>query len=156
MKRVILIALILAVFAVGSGFAVNTGWAIGAGFYWTWTDYMAPTGAALLLKFPKVPVMFGFSAYLLEPVIIGITADWWLFNTHLVGPVDLYIGPGFFIVINTAPGGWFDGGLRIPIGFQIFIVKAFEIFLEPAIAVHFYPNFPTFGFMGSVGLRFWF
>ena len=157
MKKILLIALLLSLLVAGNSFAERKGWAIGAAFYWHWTESAAPTGAALCVKFPGVPIMFGFSAYLMEPIIIGISADWWLFQTHLVGPVDLYIGPGLFLIINTDPyWGYVDFGLRIPVGFQIFIVKAFEIFLEPALAIHIYPTIPTFGFMGALGLRFWF
>jgi hypothetical protein len=161
MKKIVLIALILTVFAVGSGFAANQGWALGASFYLTYWQTAAPTGVALSVKFPGLPVMFGFSAAF-DPTwtAFGITADWWLFQTHLVGPLDLYIGPGLFFVIRSFAYGAtdFDGGLRIPVGFQIFIVKAFEIFLEPAFALHIAPTttFPNFGFMAAAGFRFWF
>ena len=155
MKRVILIALILAVFAGGIGFAAHNGFSIGAAFYFGWAESATAQGAALCLKFPTVPIMFGFSAVFGTPLIIGITADWWLFQTHLVGPVDLYIGPGLFLRIDT---GWAQPyfGIRIPVGFQIFIVKAFEIFLEPALAIQIVPNFPQFGLQASIGFRFWF
>jgi hypothetical protein len=157
MKKIILIVLLLSVLAAGSSFAAgHTGWSLGAAFYLSWTQSGSPTGAALCVKFPTLPVMFGFSAVFGYNVAIGITVDWWLFQTHLVGPVELYIGPGLFLLVDTAPGGYIDGGLRIPVGFQIFIVPAFEIFLEPALAIHVMPVLPTFGFMASVGLRFWF
>ena len=100
--------------------------------------------------------MFGLSASFDDPMVIGITADWWLFQTHLVGPVRLYIGPGLFLRISTAEGSDPYFGIRVPFGFQIFIVKAFEIFLEPALAVQIFPDFPTFGLQACVGLRFWF
>ena len=156
MKKILIITLVLFLGLSGSMFAQNKGWAIGGAFYLSWTETALPTGAALCFKFPSVPIMFGVSASLIDPVAIGVTADWWLFMTHLVGPVSLYIGPGAFLVINTAPNAPIDFGLRVPIGFQIFIVPAFEIFLEPAVAVHALPRIPTFGIQASIGFRFWF
>jgi hypothetical protein len=158
MKKIVLIVVLLSVVSAGSMFAAShTGWSIGAAFYLTWTQSAAPTGAALCVKFPSLPIMFGFSAIFgYYYTTIGVTVDWWAFQTHLVGPVDLYIGPGLFLLIDTSPYGYVDGGLRIPVGFQIFIVPAFEIFLEPALAIHVMPVLPTFGFMASIGLRFWF
>lgn len=155
MKKIILVVFILSVLAVGNGFAANNGWSIGAGFYFGFANSASAEGAMLDLKFPGLPVMFGFSAVFGSPLIIGITADWWLFQTHLVGPVDLYIGPGLFLRIDTGFAQPYFG-IRVPVGFQIFIVKAFEIYFEPAIAFQIVPDFPTLGFQASVGFRFWF
>jgi hypothetical protein len=153
MKKIIFIALLFSILMTGSLFAQHTGWSIGAAFYFGFADNASATGAMLCVKFPTVPIMFGLSAVFGTPLAFGITADWWLFQTHLVGPVELYIGPGlFFRIADTYP--YF--GIRIPVGFQIFIVKAFEIFLEPALAIQIVPNFPTFGLQACIGFRFWF
>jgi hypothetical protein len=153
MKKILLIALLLSLLVAGNSFAENKGWAIGAAFYVGFANSASATGAMLCVKFPTVPIMFGLSAVFGTPLAFGITVDWWLVNFHLVGPVEMYIGPGvFFRMAGDQP--YF--GIRVPFGFQIFIVKAFEIFLEPALAIEIIPIFPTFGLQAAVGFRFWF
>jgi hypothetical protein len=156
MKKILLIALLLALLVAGNSFAQNKGWAIGAAFYFNWSSNASAQGASLCVKFPSVPIMFGLSASFADPLVIGITVDWWLVNFHLVGPVNMYIGPGLFLRLSTGPGADPYFGIRVPFGFQIFIVKAFEIFLEPALAIQIMPDFPQFGLQACVGFRFWF
>lgn len=158
MKRMLMLVLILLLaFSASNAFAQNKGWAIGGAFALDWGfNNTTVNGAALCLKFPGLPVMFGFSANFNEPLRVGVTADWWLFQTNLVGPLNLYIGPGLFFRIWTTDPAIVDFGLRIPIGFQIFIVPVFEIFLEPAIAIGIVPDLPTFTLQGAIGFRFWF
>jgi len=158
MKRLFLGAMVLILTLSAPAFAQKTtGWAIGGAFAFNWAGADPyGTGAALCLKFPTFPVMFGISANFNEPVMIGVTADWWLFQTHLVGPLNLYIGPGLFLHFVAVANGAVDFGLRIPIGFQIFIIPAFEIFLEPAVAIGILPQLPTFSLQAAVGFRFWF
>jgi hypothetical protein len=155
-KKSILLAILFSLLVAGNGFAANQGWSIGAEFSLNWTPSTYPVGAALCLKFPGLPIMFGISARFEHALAIGVTADWWLFQTAIVGPLYLYIGPGLFFSIDTGPGTPVDFGIRVPFGFQIFIVPAFEIFLEPALAIHIYPVLPTFGIQAAIGLRFWF
>jgi len=155
MKKIVFIALLFAMLLTGNVFG-QTGWAIGGDFAFNWSGTAYPYGAALCVKFPQLPIMFGISANFTQPVVMGITADWWLFQSHLVGPVNIYIGPGLFLGIDTGPNGTARFGIRIPIGFQIFIVKVFEIFIEPAISIELVPQLPTFGVQAALGFRFWF
>jgi hypothetical protein len=155
MKKIVIIIVLFASLVTGNVF--GSGWAIGGDFAFNWSNSAYATGAALCVKFPQLPVMFGFSANLATPLVVGITADWWLFQSHLVGPVEVYIGPGLFLGFNTGGGnGSARFGIRIPVGFQIFIVKAFEIFIEPAVSIELVPTLPEFGIQAALGFRFWF
>ena len=161
MKKIIVIALLLVLFFGGQSFAKGQGFAVGGAFTFDWAagNNAYVSGAALLLKFPQMPVMFGVSARFTDPdSAFGLTADWWLYQGGLIGPVSIYIGPGlyFWMVMNDADNN-IGFGMRIPIGFQIFVIPStFEIFLEPAIRIEFLPNLPDFGLQAALGLRFWF
>jgi len=157
MKKILIVTLVLLLGLSATGFAQSKGWALGGAFAFDWAGSNAyPTRAALVVKFPGLPIMFGFSANFEDPVVVGVTADWWLFTTHLVGPVNLYLGPGLFLRFATEGGTDPVFGIRIPIGFQIYIVKAFEIFLEPAVAIELLPTLPDFSLQAALGFRFWF
>ncbi|MBN1525698.1 MAG: hypothetical protein JW904_14570 [Spirochaetales bacterium] len=163
MKKIIVIALLLAIFMSGHLFAQKrTGWAVGGAFTFDWAagNNTYVNGAALLFKTPWLPIMFGVSARFTEPdSAIGITADWWLVGPiHLIGPVNLYLGPGlyFWMIMNDQTDNM-GFGMRIPLGFQIFIIPStFEIFLEPALRIEFLPQLPDFGMQAALGFRFWF
>jgi len=159
MKKIIIIAVLLSMIIAGNSFAQGRGWAVGGAFSFDWMQgsETSVSGASLLLKFPQLPIMFGFSARFSDPdSAFGMTADWWLFQTNLIGPVKLYIGPGVYAFFISGVADSFNIGMRIPFGFQIFIVPAFEIFLEPAIKIEFLPNLPDFGLTAQLGFRFWF
>jgi hypothetical protein len=155
-KAMLIVFVLITIFFSGNLFG-QQGWAIGGEFAIDWGQTAYATGAALCVKFPRIPIMFGFSANLATPLVIGVTADWWLYQSHLVGPVNIYIGPGAFLTFNTSGGdNSLHLGLRIPFGFQIFIIKAFEIFLEPALAMELVPKLPDFRLQAALGFRFWF
>jgi hypothetical protein len=158
MKKIITIAVLLSTLFIATHVhAAQQGWSIGGEFTFDWAGTSPYAGSgALCVKFPRLPIMFGFSANFVQPMMLGITADWWLFTSHLVGPVNVYIGPGLFLRLATGGQGDTHIGIRIPIGFQIFIVPAFEIFLEPAVAIELMPQLPTFYLQAGLGFRFWF
>ena len=155
MKKIVIIAIILSLFTIGGAFASN-GWAVGGAFAFDFGIGSSLGGPALCLSVPNVPVMFGIRGNFQGDGFLGVTADWWLFKTNLVGPVKLYLGPGIYAAFAGGDPGNFYLGMRVPIGFQIYIVNAFEIFLEPAVEIEFLPQLPTFGLGASVGFRFWF
>ncbi len=161
MNKIVTIAVLLcALFLAGNAYGA-TGWALGGEFAVNWVQSgYGGSGAALCVKFPQLPIMFGFSASFMTPMVVGVTADWWAYQGRLVGPVNIYIGPGAFLWLMTQSGPGDNGaigfGLRIPIGLQIFIVPAAEIFLEPAIAIGLYPVLPSFSLQLGLGFRFWF
>jgi hypothetical protein len=156
MKKIITILVLLSTLFVASNAFAAQGFALGGAFTMDFAGSAYVSGGALCVKFPSVPIMFGFSANFLEPMMIGITADWWLYNARLVGPVSIYIGPGLFLRLATGGRGDTHVGIRVPFGFQIFIIPPFEIFLEPAFAIELMPQLPTFSLQAAIGFRFWF
>jgi len=148
-------------------FSVNTfadeGFAIGVAGTFGVTNFLEQTGGLpgfiVLFKLPSIPVMFGGGARIGEnDTIIFIKADWWMVSEQLVDMLYIYAGPGVFCLISQSV----DIGLRIPVGFRIFPIDIFEIYVEPALTIGIGNiggdpmDIPTVGFQGELGIRFWF
>lgn len=96
-------------------------------------------------------------------LFLGVFDDWWLYKTHLTGPLHLSLGLGGFVNMTSANETLtFDLGMRIPIDLRLFVLDPLEIFLEyaPTIGVAGLPDsvdFPNPQFGGlALGFRFWF
>jgi hypothetical protein len=162
------IAWILGILLVFSGVALGESGkadsraAIGLqaqfGFMGNHTGVLALTG-----KFPVLPVMFALGYNLAAGPLVTIpgfgwtaggtftlSADWWLFHTPLLGVFSFYLGPGMGLLLGSSV----DFVLRLPIGFQIFLLPPLEIFLELTPGVSVIPT-PSFRFYSAIGLRFW-
>jgi hypothetical protein len=151
MKKIIVIAILLIVVSTGSVFA-DSGWSIGLGYNFTLDGAGSP---GLLLKIPKIPIMFGIQYNFAENGYMAITADWWAYTTHLTGMLYLYLGPGVWVAFTTGGDTDFHLGMRIPLGIRLFPIKPLELFLEPALILEFLPTLdPSFG--AQIGFRFWF
>ncbi len=152
MKKIVVVAVLLIIVSTGSVFAAS-GWAIGLGYNF---DFNNGAGApSLMLQVPGIPIMWGIGYSFTEYGYLNVSADWWLYRTHLVGILNLYLGPGVWVRFNTGPASDFRIGMEVPVGFQIFVIKPLELFLEPALLLEFYPNItPYFG--AKIGFRFWF
>lgn len=154
-KRVMIIALAL-ILAVGvSGFADTFG--VGAAFGISGLGGL-PASAMLSLKVPKVPVIWGIAAQFGENSFnMGVTADWWLYQTNLVSFIGLYVGPGLYMSLPQP----FEIGGRVPIGLNAYPLDFLELFLEFAPALVFFSSdagvtIPNFRLQGAFGFRFWF
>ena len=151
MKKILLIALVIIV--LGGTYSHARGLAIGGAFGIPAVGSL-PMGVLLSVKIPQIPFLLGigysFNAGL------GVTADWWLYQSHLVGILNLYVGPGLYLNVSNS----FQLGVRVPIGIQIWPITPLELFLEVAPTVGFIEptgvQIPSFGLQGSVGFRFWF
>lgn len=161
MKKLFSVLAVLFVLGTTSTFATG----IGAQFGYT---IGGNTGAALTLKLDNLPPVFaidlGFGSNYFS---IGGTADWWITNPTIAGPLGVYFGPGLaasFVSVSDSYTA-LNIGARVVGGLNIFLAQVFELYLQAAWQ-------PTFGIAlsgdnsyggfnwGSVpvnlGFRFWF
>jgi hypothetical protein len=161
MKKIFICALLFTLFLSGAVFAKGGGTAVGlaATFSMPFDGAGGSPGVIGLLKLPSLPVMFGFGGIIGDNTNFYIKADWWLYEGNLTGPLGIYAGLGVYTIISDN----FEIGGRIPIGLTIFPLDFLEVFLEPSITIG-VGNiggegsivFPTVGFIGELGVRFWF
>jgi hypothetical protein len=157
MRKTVLVVLVLILaFSALPTFAAAPGLGIGIEFG---MDLLGGLPQPMLtLKLNNLPFVLGVGVQIGDNAFnMGVMLDWWLFQTHLIGVLDLYIGPGLYL---TLPG-YVEFGGRIPIGLQIWpIGKVFELFLELAPSMYFYRpeqiQIPNLGLQAGVGFRFWF
>ncbi|HUX51151.1 MAG TPA: hypothetical protein VMW73_10160 [Spirochaetia bacterium] len=155
MKRKVII-LTLSVLVVGGSNLFS--WGIGASFGIDALGGLPGQNVLLSIQFPKLPILWGIGAHANgNSYNMGVTADWWLLNQSLGGPVNVYIGPGLYLALPTP----FEFGARLPIGLNIFPVNFLELFIEAAPALVLVSSYsgiqiPNFRLQGALGLRFWF
>lgn len=124
-------------------------------------------GGALTLKVDSLPCVFAIDLGSINPLSLGVTADYWLANPKIEGPLGFYYGIGFGGSINGLGNDAMSIGIagRVFGGLNIFLLdRAFELYLQATWQ-------PTFwialgeganaGFNASsvplnVGFRFWF
>ena len=157
MRKVTIIILVMTILSFGNLFAFGIGGSFTLNVLETGTG-----GAALSLKLDQLEPILGIRFNSGEnSVSFGLTADWWMYRSPLIGFIHIYAGPGFYVnLANTNNGTLVGTGLRIPIGFQIYPLKPLELFIEfaPSVGVHFSNpvSFPNWGVQGAFGFRFWF
>ena len=157
MRKVIIIILVLTVFSIGNLFAFGIGGAFTLNILESGTG-----GAALSVKLDQVDPILGISFRSgADSFSLGLTADWWMYRAPLVGIISLYAGPGgYFNIANANENTTIDLGLRIPVGFQVFLIDPLELFIEfaPRVGVELSDpvTFPSWGVQGAFGFRFWF
>lgn len=156
----------LALVAVSGVFAAsgrigNSG-KFGIGVQGGFNPIVLNGGAAITFKIPNVPPVFAVDVGISSNGIssVGATADWWIANPNITGPLNWFYGPGL------ALGGswWNDGavfyaGARLVAGLQVWVVDFAEIYLQAAaqIGIEAGSNFGLhLAIPLNVGLRFWF
>jgi len=154
-KALILVglALVLAIpahsFGIGAAYNINV------------LDAATP-GAALSFKLDGLPLIGVSGLFGTDLLIVGSTFDWWLYQQQLGGTMlGLYAGVGGYAsIIMVGNNAWLDGGVRVPVGINIYPIPVLELFLEIAPAVGITLSdpvvFPEFGLQGAFGFRFWF
>ncbi|MCF7927596.1 MAG: hypothetical protein K9L68_00785 [Spirochaetales bacterium] len=158
MKKVLLIVVLLMVVVSMDMFAAKQ-FGVGGSFS---LDALGglPQQAMVTFTTRDIPVVLGAGLQLGgNQFNLGMTADWWLYHRHLVGILDLYVGPGLYAAVPDP----LELGGRVPVGFQIWPLSDsfFELFLEVAPTLLFISNregisIPNFGLQGAFGFRFWF
>ncbi len=155
MKKIALLVLIALCGTAVFAFAAE-GWGIGIMYAF---DLMGdlPSQALLTIAAKQLPVVIGVGMQLnQDSTAIGITCDWWLYKGHLAGMVDIYVGPGLYLMVPDI-----EFGGRVPVGFRIFPVgKVFELFAEIAPSITIISdrdvNIPNLFLQAGLGFRFWF
>lgn len=154
MKKFAIAALLMGALALPQAFSLGIGGTFGLGGN--------SLDAGLSLKLDNLPPVFGIQlAGSDNSFRLGLTADWWMINAKLVDALNYYVGLGGYARLGLGNNAYFDGGLRIPLGLNIFVIKPLELFLEwaPSVGARFSPSFafPDFGFTNfAIGFRFWF
>ena len=139
---------------------------LGAQFNFS-TGAVAP-GAALLIS-PLDNVHLAVNWYLDFDKVntIGLTLDLTFLvlpiTNYSVGTLNFTLGGGVFAIIIFTDDRGFDGGLRLPIGFN-FVVDSpsagkVEVFshIAPSFGIHFLPSMKLSDpfFPAALGVRFW-
>lgn len=157
MKKALILALVLMGAAASVHAAPRYRAAVGGIFG---IDVMGslPSSAMLSFRLPKFPPVFGLGLTTNDSnPAFALMADWWLYQTNLVGFINLYIGPGLYTAFN---GDYFTFGGRIPIGLNAYPLDPLEIFLEIAPSLTIFGSsgieIPNFGLQAGFGFRFWF
>ena len=156
MKKKLIAILVLAlvvstvsVFAFGIG--VQGGGGVGGG------------GLAVTFKLDQLPYVFAADLTIAgDYFFIGGTADLWMMNANLAGPVNYFVGGGLgasvgvgsdVLYLNISP--------RLVAGLNMFFVDGF---IEPYIQIAYNPTlqilpkigFNFIAFNAAGGIRFWF
>lgn len=173
MKRLLLIALALVGLAstAASATAIGVEGTGGVGGY----GAVGHGGAMLLLKFDGMPYLAVGADFWQWGGGVDVTADWWIVNNQITGPLYWYFGLGPYLSMRwydtghyngyyaNPPAFGFTGGLRVPFGLHVFPTKWFECFFEiaPCGGVGFFAYdgtavYPDWHIQGSLGVRFWF
>jgi hypothetical protein len=148
MKRSYIIALVMALVCGMSAFAKGGPGGLSAiGVYGSYGDSVGGVGLSLKFgSFPVLGVKYNFSS---NPYF-GLSADYYIIDSYtLVDSLSFFLGAGAYAGLAS---NYFDVGLRIPVGLQLWVVKKLELYLS---AVPEIPLFPTvgFGLAGEFGLR---
>lgn len=115
---------------------------------------------AVTFKLDKVPCVFAVTVPSFDPLMVGITADWWLANPKIQRNWGYYYGVGVAGAFDTASTTFGIGG-RAVIGTNVFLLnRFFELYAQAAWNPMFWigngahpslVNFPI-----DLGFRFWF
>ena len=137
---------------------------LGAQFNFSAGDIFAP-GAALVIS-PSDMTHLAINWYLDFDKVntVGLTLDvcplTLPLKTFSAGSFNFTLGVGLFanMIFSSDPG--FNGGVRIPVGFNLVLGRAFEIYthVAPSFGVHFIPSLGLSNpfFPIALGAQLWF
>lgn len=159
-KRVLLVLVVLALVSSGA-WAKQKDIGIGVEYVFSYGSMGALNGFAITGSPPVLPMVFGLNLSFGQGYLnLGVTADWWLYQRGISGPMGLYAGPGLFLALGLQSNSAFAFGARGVLGLQFFPVEPLELFIEVAInvglAVAGGGAALSWGVPLSLGARFWF
>ncbi|MGL4982308.1 MAG: hypothetical protein ACRC4W_05595 [Treponemataceae bacterium] len=113
----------------------------------------------ITFKLDSIPLIFTASAYMGNTFSLGITADYWFFNSQITGPLYWFVGVG--AGASFAIGDIFGANIvaRVPIGLNMyFLNNTIEPYIQvlPGIGVQVAPKVGVgFALDANIGIRFW-
>lgn len=142
------------VFSLGIG--AQGGYTVGGG-----------AGGALTLKVDSLPCVFAIDLGSINPLSLGVTADYWLANPKIEGPFGYFYGIGLGGSISGLGSDFMSIGVagRVYVGLNAFLVDRFiELYLQAAWQPTFWialgeganAGFVFNSFPMNLGIRFWF
>jgi hypothetical protein len=156
---------ILVLVILGAGITMGA-YSFGSGiqFNGNASDVFSP-GVALSLS-PKESTHFALNWYFGSENILGMTADFWLFNPQIAsfgaGSLHFFLGGGLYTNMLISLNDFdFKAGVRFPLGLNIKLANdVVEIYVQgaPSIGLRFYPSLggDRFFVPFALGGRFWF
>ena len=158
-KFFVLVAVLMVCMATGA-----FGFGLGLQFNGNAGRVFEP-GVAVTFKAETIPLYFAVNWYIADDTAIGLTGDYWVINNKLANlgsqTLNWFIGIGFFANTVFADEFEFSGGLRVPIGLNMYLADGFfEPFVQvaPSFGLEFVPSLGTTTpfFPISAGFRIWF
>ncbi len=161
-KKILILVAVLFVTTTTSAFSFGIGLQYNGN-----AGRVFSNGVAVTFKVDSLPIIFAANwAFYDDYSQFGITGDYWIFNNKItnVGSASLnwFLGIGAFANFSFPEDEFvFVGGMRIPIGLNMFIAKGvFEPFVQvaPSFGVQIVPQLATedLFFPISIGFRVWF
>ncbi|MDR2897258.1 MAG: hypothetical protein LBU99_00475 [Spirochaetaceae bacterium] len=158
-KLLVLTALLLCIGTMSLS-AIGIGIQGGGGYGGYGRAGGALGGAAITFKLDDIPWVFAVDATIRGSGFgIGLTADMWVINQPVVGPLNFFAGWGLFgsVFISNSPS--FAVGARLVAGLNMFLLDGFlepYIQVAPGIGLHISPIGLYWNIPANIGIRFWF
>ena len=118
-------------------------------------------GGGVTFKLSDVPCVFAVAVPSFNPLVVGVTADWWIANPSIEGTWKYYYGVGLAGALVVGDNSAISLGGRALLGTNVFLINNFlELYLQGAWQPMFTisngakPNLVNFPF--DIGFRFWF
>jgi hypothetical protein len=157
-RKIIVIALVMALVAAAGAFAKGGGAAIGVEGALSWNGNGGmPMGGMLTFRVPQLPIIWGLGID--SSLDIGATGDYWFAHGNLASIFSWYAGIGGYVNIWMTNPIELGAGARIPLGLQAFpFGSKLELFLEvaPAAGISIIPTGFGWHLQSALGLRYWF
>ncbi|MCL2810251.1 MAG: hypothetical protein FWD24_09365 [Treponema sp.] len=169
MKKLLLVFVLAAILVSGTVFAQGVhpnGFGIGilwGGSISLGSDNSFSNSAALSLKLPDIPIFWGISARVSDPLILGLQGDTYILGGPIVPTLGWFLGIGGYGSFALGSEAVISFGARLPIGITWQPIEVLEVFgnIAPSIGLAFWTHgsggmeFPQ-GFIPiEIGIRFW-
>ena len=159
-KKLVLMMAALMLLAATGAFAFGVGLQLNGN-----ADDMSNHGLAVTFKVDSIPLIWSINWYIDDDSTVGLTGDYWVVNKKITNlgsvPLNWFLGVGFFANMFFGDDFVFTGGVRVPVGLNMFLADGFfEPFIQiaPSFGIEVLPSLDTTKpfFPVSAGFRMWF